>query len=189
MTAVVAGSRAKSGIGSPTIEAIAAKADVAVETVYSRFRSKANLLGVIRGAAVSGRGEGGNLFDRPEFAEIRACTDQRLQIRLLARFSRAALQRGDELHRIVSSAAAVDSNAAALERTGVELRKKGQRVYIDLLMRNGPLREGLTAEAATDSYNALANPKTYGLFVHELGRSPDYFERWLADSLERLLLP
>ena len=180
---------AEVGFAAATIEAIAAKADVAVETVYRRFRNKANLLEVILGAAVSGRGEGGSFWDRPEIAEIRACTDQRVQIRLMARFSRGAHERSDQLHRILSAASAVDPNAAALERRGVELRQKGQRVFIDLLMENGPLRDGLTPEAATDSYNALANPKTYALLVHEFGRSPEYFEQWLADSLERLILP
>ena len=176
------------GFAGATIEAIAAKADVAVETVYKRFRTKANLLEAILGAAVSGRGEGGSLFDRPDFAEIRECTDQRMQLRLMARFSRGALERSDQLHRILRTASAVDSNAAALERMGVDLRQKGQRVYIDLLMRNGPLRDGLTPDVATDSYNALANPTMYDFFVHQLGRSPDYFERWLTDSLERLIL-
>jgi hypothetical protein len=83
----------------------------------------------------------------------------------------------------------VDSNAATLERMDWERRHKSQRKYIDLLLTNGPLRHNLTPEAATDSYAALANPTTYAFFVHQLGRSPEYFERWLADSLERLMLP
>jgi AcrR family transcriptional regulator len=177
------------GFSGATIEAIAAKADVAVETVYSRFRNKANLLEAILGPAISGREEGGSIFDRPEFGEIRACTDQRLQVRLLARFSRDALQRTDQIHRILSTASAVDANAAALEEMDGERRHKSQRVYIDLLLANGPLRHGLTPQTATDSYAALASPTTYAFFVHQLGRSPEYFERWLADSLERLLLP
>lgn len=70
-----------------------------------------------------------------------------------------------------------------------ERRHQSQRVYIDLLLANGPLRDGLTPQAATDSYAALASPTTYAFFVHQLGRSPDFFEHWLGDSLERLILP
>lgn len=177
------------GFAGATIEAIAATADVAVETVYSRFRNKATLLEAILGPAISGRQGGGSLFDRPEFAEIRACTDQRRQLHLLAQFSRQTLQRTDQIHRILRTASAVDPNAADLERADELRRHTSQRAYIDALLANGPLRDGLTPEVATDTYAALASPTTYAFFVHQLGRPPEFFEQWLGDSLEQLLLP
>ena len=59
-----------------TIEAIADAADVAVETVYARFRTKANLMVAVKDAAVT---EGGDipLARRPELAALTAETDQR----------------------------------------------------------------------------------------------------------------
>jgi AcrR family transcriptional regulator len=60
------------GYVATIMEAIAARADVAVETIYSRFRTKANLLDAILGPAITGSNDGLTLFDRPEIAEIRA---------------------------------------------------------------------------------------------------------------------
>jgi len=177
------------GFAGTTIEAIAGRADVAVETVYSRFRNKANLLDAILAPAISGRDDGRSLFDRPEIDEIRSCPDQGAQIRLLARFSRGVLQRTDRIHRILQTAAAVDANAAAVERLDQQNRHRGQRAYVDMLLANGPLRDGVTPELATDTYAALANPTTYAFFTGQRGWTPEQFEEWLVDSLARLLLP
>ena len=86
------------------------------ETVYSRFRTKANLLDAILGPAITSSNDGLTLFDRPEIAEIRASADQRHQVRLLAHFSRIILQRTDQIHRILQTAASSDPNAANLQR-------------------------------------------------------------------------
>jgi AcrR family transcriptional regulator len=177
------------GYALTTIEAIAAQADVAVETVYSRFRNKANLLEAILEPAIVGSDDGRDLFDRPEMAEIRACKDQRTQLRLLARFSRGILERTATAHRILQSAASVDPTAAQLQRRDTKRRGDAQRAYIDMLQTNGPLRDGLTSEDAAATYSALANPSTYALLVAERGWTADHFEHWLGDSLTRLMLP
>jgi AcrR family transcriptional regulator len=177
------------GYSLTTIEAIAARADVAVETVYSRFRNKANLLEAILEPAIVGVDDGRDLFDRPEIAEIRDCKDQRTQLRLLARFSRGILERTHILHGILRSAASSDPNAAELQRRDAKRRGDGQRVYIDMLIANGPLRGGLTAESAAATYSVLSNPSTYSLLVGERGWTADQFEQWLGDSLTALLLP
>lgn len=180
---------AERGYAVTTMEAIAAHADVAVETVYSRFRSKANLLDAILTPAIVGTDDGGALFDRPEIAEIRTRTDQREQLRLLAHFSRTILQRTDQIHRILQIAATSDANAAQLHQRDRERRYRGQTQYIDMLLANGPIRSDLTRRDATDTYAALANPESYAFLTGERGWSPERFEQWLADSLAKLLLP
>ena len=176
------------GYAATTIEAIAEQADVAAETVYSRFRTKANLLDAILEPAIVGAPDGRDLFDRPEIAEIRQCTDQRAQVRMLARFSRHILQRTAAAHRILRSAAAADQSAAELQRQDARRRGDGQRVYIQMLLANGPLRDGLTAGDAAATYSALSNPSTYALLTAERRWNPDKFEQWLGDSLTLLLL-
>ncbi len=177
------------GYASTTMEAIAASADVAVETVYSRFRNKVTLLEAILEPAIVGSNDSRDLFDRPEIAEIRSCREQRAQVRMLAHFSRGILERTSVAHRILGSAAASDAKAAELQRRDAKRRGGGQRVYIDMLLANGPLREGLTPDEAATTYSALSNPSTYALLVGERGWTPDHFEQWLGDSLTLLLLP
>jgi AcrR family transcriptional regulator len=175
------------GYALTTIEAVARRADVAIETVYSRFRNKANLLAAILEPAIVGATDGRDLFDRPEMAEIRDCQDARTQVRMLAHFSRGILERTYVPHRILRSAASADPNAAELQRRDAKRRGDSQRIYIDMLLATAPLR--LTPDDAAATYSALSNPSTYALLVGERGWTPDHFEQWLGDSLTLLLLP
>jgi AcrR family transcriptional regulator len=175
------------GYAAATIEAIATRADVAVETVYSRFRNKANLLVAILEPAIVGTDDAVALIDLPDITEIRACTDQRQQVRLLAHFSRAILQRTERVHRILRTAASVDTTAAELQRTDTERRYQGQLAYVDMLLENGPLRAGRSH--AADTYATLASPAAYAFLIDERGWAPEQFEEWLADTLTRTLLP
>ena len=176
------------GYPSTTIEAVAAGADVAVETVYSRFRTKANLLTAILEPAIVGGSEGHDLLRHPEIELIGATTDQRRQIQLLARFSRGILERTHTPHTILRTAVGSDPTAAELQRRDARRRCDVQRHYIDMLVANGPLRDGLTSGQAADTYSALANPTTYDFLVGERGWTPDQFQAWLADCLIRALL-
>ncbi|MFL5337297.1 MAG: hypothetical protein ACJ8H8_30025 [Geminicoccaceae bacterium] len=82
------------------------------------------------------------------------------------------MERTASAHRILRTAAAVDANAAELQRTDQQRRYQGQTAYIDMLLANGPLRERLTRTRAADTYAALANPTTYAFLVEERGWSP-----------------
>jgi AcrR family transcriptional regulator len=176
------------GYVATTMESIAEQADVAVETVYSRFRTKANLLDAILEPAIVGVTDGRDLFDLPPIAQIRECPDQRTQVRMLASFSRGILQRSAVAHRILRSAAASDPAAADLQRADAKRRGDAQRLYIDMLAANGPLRDGLSPDDAAATYSALSNPNTYALLVDERNWTTDKFEQWLGDSLTLLLL-
>lgn len=102
--------------------------------------------------AIVGTAEDLALFDLPVIAEIRACIDQRQQLDLLAHLSRTILQRTAQVHRILHAAASVDENAAELQRTDAERRCQGQADYIEMLLANGPLRDGVTRANAADTY-------------------------------------
>lgn len=69
-----------------------------------------------------------------------------------------------------------------------ECRLRGQRRFIHILLTAGPLRARLTPGIAADAYCALFNLSTYAFLTRQRGRTPDQFEKWLADCLTRLLL-
>ncbi len=177
------------GYAAATVEAIAARADVAVETVYSRFRNKSNLLAAVLEPGIVGNENGIDLLDLPEIAQIRDCTDQREQLWLLAAFSTGILSRVAQLQLILARAAAADPKAAELQRRDTERRLRIQAAYVQLLLANGPLRDGLSAAQATDTYSALANPTTFAFLTKQRGWSAEQYQTWLGDSLIRLLLP
>lgn len=177
------------GYAAATLQAVANEAGVAVETVYSRFRNKTNLLSAILEKGVMGTDVDRDILEQPEIDEIRRSSDQREQLGLLAAFSRSILQRTDVAHRILRSAAPVDSAAAQLQQRDNLRRIKGQRAYIKMLLANGPLRGGLTSEEAADTYSALASPETFAFLVGDRGWTVPRFERWLAETLTDTLLP
>src|SRR3954447_26648782 len=57
---------AERGYPATTIDPVAAEADVAVETVYARFKNKRNLLGAYLDVSIVGDAEPVPLLDRPE---------------------------------------------------------------------------------------------------------------------------
>jgi AcrR family transcriptional regulator len=151
------------GYVQTTIDAIAERADVAVETVYARFRNKRNLLIAVKEAAVT---EGGEVpLDE-----------------------RGMLQRISPAYALLRDAAAADGELRQQLAAEIHRRREFQRKLVKLIRANGPLRKGLTVEQAADTYSALANPETYLLLTDHHGWTPDRFQAWLADGIERLLL-
>jgi AcrR family transcriptional regulator len=171
-----------------TIEAIAEAADVAVETVYARFRNKTNLMVAVKDAAVT---EGGEipLLQRPELATIAAEPSQRQQLATAAALSRGMLQRISPVYALLRDAAAADGTLREHLAAEIDRRRGFQRTLVDLVHAHGPLREALTTEQAAETYSALANPDLYLLLTNHHGWTPGQYQAWLADTLQRLLLP
>jgi len=171
-----------------TIEAIAEAADVAVETIYARFRNKTNLMIAVKDAAVT---EGGQvpLSQRPELAVIAAETSQHRQLQAAAALSRAMLQRIAPVYAVLRDAAAADGALREALAEDIGRRREFQRALAGLVHTRGLLRDGLTTDQAADTYSALANPDLYLLLTSHHGWTADQYQAWLARSLELLLLP
>jgi AcrR family transcriptional regulator len=171
-----------------TIEAIAEAADVAVETVYARFRNKTNLMIAVKDAAVTERGEV-PLQQRPELAAIAAEPSQRQQLAIAAALSRGMLQRISPVYALLRDAAAADGMLREHLAAEVDRRRTFQRTLVELVHAHRPLLDGITIEQAADTYSALANPDLYLLLTNHHGWTPGRYQAWLADTLQRLLLP
>lgn len=174
------------GYSSTTIQAVAREADVAVETIYSKFRNKQGLLDAVLGTNTTGAPDAKRLFEMPEFRAIAECTDQREQLRMLAHMDRVILERVASSHRIMATAGSREAQDALDKQ--IDYRIRAQRMYIDLLLNNGPLREGLSADDAGATYASLAHPMNFNMLTVTLGWSHDKFEEWMAETTERLLL-
>ena len=180
---------AERGYVATTIDAVAAEADVAVETVYARFKNKRNLLDAYLDLSIVGDAEPVPLLDRPEMQSVRAATDQREQLQLLARIMRVVLERNAPVHAVLRAAVAVDPELDALAAEDDKRRKATQRAFVEMLSSSGPLRDGLSIGDATDTMSALVNPETYAYLTRRRGWTPGRVERWLAENLALLLLP
>jgi AcrR family transcriptional regulator len=180
---------AAQGFAATTISAIAAEADVAAETVYSRFGNKLTLISEILETAIVGNAQRVDVLELPEIATIRAITDQRTQVARLAHLSRGILERTALAHRILRNSGTADPALAEFVAADRQRRHRHQTAYIAMLLANGPLREAMTAPDAAAIYGALANPDTYAELTSHRGWSPDHYENWLSHTLTLLLLP
>jgi hypothetical protein len=108
---------------------------------------------------------------------------------IAAALSRGMLERISPVYALLRDAAAADAVLAGQHAAETERRRGFQRTLIELISARGPLRAGLTLDDAADTYSALASPDLYLLATTQLGWTADRFQAWLADSLQRLLLP
>lgn len=63
------------------------------------------------------------------------------------------------------------------------------RQFAQDLADAGGLRPGLSIAEAADTVWATNSPEVYVLLTDERDWSPDQYQRWLADTWRRVLLP
>ena len=177
------------GYAGTTIEAVAGEADVAVETVYARFKNKRNLLQAFLDTSIVGDTEPVPVLERPEAKAILDATDQREQVRLAAGISRGILERNAAVQAVIRTAIAVSPELVALADEDEARRKATQRAFVEALSSRGPLRDGMSVADAVETLAGLANPENYAYLVGRRGWTPARFQRWLEESLTLLLLP
>jgi len=177
------------GYSATTIEAVAAEADVAVETVYARFKNKRNLLKEYLDVSIVGDAAPVPLLDRPEVKAVARATDQREQVRLAARVMRGVLERNAPVHAVLRTAIGVAPELDALADEDETRRNATRRAFVEMLASRGPLRDGMSIADATDTVSAIANPETYAYLTRRRGWSAARVQRWLEESLTLLLLP
>jgi hypothetical protein len=68
-------------------------------------------------------------------------------------------------------------------------RVEGMKVFIHALLRNGPLKEGLSVEEAAETVWAITSGEVHTLLVTDRGWKVEKYQGWLANALTHLLLP
>ena len=176
------------GYVATTIDAIAERADVSSETIYSTFGNKRALLSELVDVSIAGDVNATPILERDWVREMREEPDPRRRLRMLARQGRSILERRSAVDEVVRGAAAADPDIAALRDLGKVQRLAGQREFLRIVVGSTGLREGMDLETAADILYAIGSPETYRLLVVDRGWSGARFERWYGDTLERLLL-
>lgn len=169
------------GYGATTIDAISARAGVAVSTVYAIYKNKRGILKAIREAWHQESGQ------RDIYQQALQETDPQRRLALFAHATRRQWETGAAMMTIYTSAASTDSEAAAELNTALN----GRRSNIGGIIAEtaAMLRPGLSLERATAIYLALTRSEVYQELVEVAGWSPDDYEAWLAGVLKQQLLP
>jgi AcrR family transcriptional regulator len=159
---------------------VARAAGVAVETLYSHYPSKRKLLDAVVDHAVVGDDEPVAVAERPEFL---ALGRGRRTDRIEAAASLVAVihERTAPMAKLVREAATTDDELAEVLRATRERQRADVEAGLELILGRRP------TEDERDGAWAILSPEVHLLLVQESGWSLDQYERWIAETLTRVL--
>jgi AcrR family transcriptional regulator len=176
------------GYVATTIDAIAARATISPETVYSIFGTKRSLLSELVDVSIAGGDNAPPILEQAWVREMSEEPDPRRRLQILASNGRSILQRRSAIDEVVRGAAAADPEMATLWERGKAQRFAGQRELLRIAVGAADLREGVDLETAAEILFAIGSSEIYRLLVVDRGWSGSRFEHWYGDALARLLL-
>lgn len=178
---------AEQGYNATSIGRIASEAGVAVQTIYNAIGSKRDVLSRVLDFAAAGAQAPVPVAQLMSERAARE-PDPRKVIELLVEFWRGALVRTAPVFRIIREAAAVDPEAAALERTRNAQRLRNYALAAGAIAERGALRPGLSADQAAATIFAVGHPETYRTLVLDGDWDDDRWAAWVQTTLEAALI-
>jgi AcrR family transcriptional regulator len=168
------------GFAATGMRDVAEAAGVAVETIYSNFGSKTELLSAAMDVAVVGDARPVPLNDRPEYAALgRGPLRERAQ---------AAARLLVEIHeRTAALGRALREGAAADEELATRVAELEQRRRVNVADALTLVAGRAVSDTAADGIWAVTSMEVYALLIQHAGWSPDRYEQWMAETIEQLL--
>lgn len=177
------------GYGSTTINAIAERAGVAVQTVYVSFGSKRAILSAALDQAIAGDDREVAVNDRDWMHDVFNAPTARERLTAYAGGLRRILEQAGDMFAVVAAAASIEPDVIELAETTEARRLIGARSVVEAAAAVGPLRDGVTIDEAVDVLSLINSPATFHHLVRRRGWSLDRYQAWVADALHRELLP
>lgn len=170
------------GYHATSIGQIAAEAGVAVQTIYNSVGPKRDLLSRVLDFAAAGEHAPTPV---PQF--MREQAERELDpvkiIQQLVEFWRGALPRTAPVFRVIREAAALDPEAAALDRDRAAQRLRNYQIAARLLERRGALRDRLTVDQAAAAIFAIGHPEIYRTLVIDGDWDERRWAQWARATL------
>lgn len=173
------------GYGSTTLEQIAERAGVAVQTVYFHFGNKRTLLKEAVDVAAVGDDEPVPLLERDWAVATAAERDPRRLIERWVAGGREILIRTGPIMRVVRDAAVTDPEMAAQWALNQEQTATAFGVLAGQLDALGALR--VPPDEAVDVLLAVHGREVFGLLA-DRGWTPERWERFVVETLAHALL-
>lgn len=171
-----------------TMQEIADRSEVALDTVYAAVGRKPQLVKLLVETAISNTDREVPADQRAYVQRIQAATTARAK---LAHYAAAVVDIQGRLAptvRALEAAAVAEPELGAIWREISERRARNMRLFAAELIKTGEVREDLAADRVADVIWATNGPELYSLLVLQRGWSPAELVSWLADAWVRLLL-
>jgi AcrR family transcriptional regulator len=183
---------AERGYAAATVIRIAERADVSVQTLYSNWGNKRNLLRAVMESSVTGDEDVPLVPGQPP-AIITAtidpadAADPRKVLAHLSRQYRLLAERAAVGWQTYRDGAAVDPDIAGDWQQLSDLRRRAFHAFFARIPA-GALRAGLSNAVAADTAWVIASPDTHDLLVGQAGYSYDQLENWTRSTLGAAVL-
>lgn len=177
------------GYVATTIDAVAARAGVAVDTIYAIFGTKKGLLSALIDLRVTGSTEGSDVLAGEGPRALRTMSDRRQMLAGFAADIVARIERVRPIDDVMQSAAVIDQDVADLRARMQENRFGKLRTFTEWLAANGALRQNMDVDEAATIVWTLTSPEVNRLLRDVRGWSSQRYQQWLSTTLLRVLLP
>jgi AcrR family transcriptional regulator len=176
------------GYGATTVADIAARAGVAVDTLYATVGRKPQILRELVETALSGTDEVVPAQQRDYVMAIRAASDVETKLAVYAAAVTAISSRLAPIFLALRDAAVTDDSCAALWSEISARRARNMREFAADLRSTGRLRDDLGDDQVADVIWTMNAAEYWDLLVGQRGWRPEQFRDWLVDAWSRLLL-
>lgn len=176
------------GFAGTTVQKIAARADVNVDTIYRSIGRKPEVLRAVLESALSGTSETVPAAERDYVMRVRAAQTAGEKIDIYADALAQMQQRLAPIFIALRDASRTVPASRALWEEIAERRARNMRDFAADLRVTGEVRDDLDDEQIADIVWSMNAPEFWLLLVEERRWSPDRFRTWIADAWKRLLL-
>jgi len=177
-----------SGYAGFTMQEIARRARVALDTVYAVVGRKPQLVRLLIETAISDTNQAVPAEQRAYVQRIQAAATAREKLAIYAVAVVDIQGRLAPIVRALEAAAAAEPELGAIWREISERRARNMKRFATELIETGDMRPGLTRDRVADVIWAMNGPELYTLLVNQRGWSDDELAVWLTDTWSRLLL-
>ena len=175
------------GYGATTLQGIAERAGVAVQTIYFAFGNKPSLLKELVDVTIAGDDDPIPTMQRAWFVGALAAETAEAQVRAHVRGTCAVLHRVAPIMDVLRAAFAQDSSLAGMWQQDSDPRLDVHTAAARSLVTKRGARQGVSTEQAADVLFALLSPELYLLFTRDRGWTPERWEQWVYETLRAQL--
>jgi AcrR family transcriptional regulator len=171
------------GYGATTLQEVADRAGVAVQTIYFVFGNKRSLLKEVVDTSIAGDDEPVATMDRDWFRAAVAARTAQEQLRELIHGTGQIIERTAPVMEVVRTAMAIDPEVAAEWPQDRDPRFTVQTAAAAALVAKPGARAGISAGHAADVLYGILSPELYLLLVRDRDWTPAQWEAWAYATL------